>query len=54
MSETTEQAIYEPSTETVARATIRSMAEYHALCRQADDDYEGFWGKLAQELLHWQ
>lgn len=53
MSETIEQAIYEPSTETVARATIRSMSEYHALCRQADDDYEGFWGGLAQELLSW-
>ena len=54
MSETSEQVIYEPSAETVAHATIGNMAKYHALCKEAEQDYEGFWGKLANELLTWQ
>lgn len=54
MSEITEQAIYEPNTDTLARATIKSMPEYYALCRQAEEDYEGFWAGLARELLTWK
>ena len=29
------------------------MSAYNALCQQATDDYEGFWAKLARELLVW-
>ena len=45
--------IYNPSPASVQHATIKSMEEYRSLCAQAEDDYEGFWGKLASELLDW-
>jgi len=29
------------------------MDAYHALCAEAEKDYEGFWGRLAHENLEW-
>jgi acetyl-CoA synthetase len=48
-----ETRIFEPSTEFVKSANISGMSAYNALCQQATDDYEGFWAKLARELLVW-
>jgi acetyl-CoA synthetase len=30
------------------------MAAYDALCKEAETDYEGYWGRLANELLSWK
>ncbi len=43
---------FPPPAEFVAKASIKSLAEYEKLWKEAADDIEGFWGKLAGEL-HW-
>ena len=48
-----EDRIFNPSEQTTKNAAIKSMESYHALCEEADNDYEGFWSKLANELLDW-
>jgi acetyl-CoA synthetase len=41
---------FAPSAEFSARATIKSLDEYEALCRSAEEDPEKFWGECANEL----
>ncbi|MEN9886583.1 MAG: Acetyl-coenzyme synthetase [Pseudomonadota bacterium] len=48
-----ENRVFEPSAATQAAARIAGMDAYNALCAEADADFEGFWGKRAQELLTW-
>jgi acetyl-CoA synthetase len=48
-----EHRIFEPSAATTQQANIASMDAYHALCAEAEQDYQGFWAKLARELLVW-
>ncbi len=47
-----EQRVFEPSEEFRSKAHIKSLAEYEALYKEAKDNPEQFWGKIAQEL-HW-
>ncbi|MBN8510239.1 MAG: acetate--CoA ligase [Burkholderiales bacterium] len=47
-------SVYEPPADAVKNAYVSGMAAYQALCRQADEDYEGFWAKQARELLSWK
>jgi acetyl-CoA synthetase len=47
-----EARLFPPPAEFAARARIGSMAEYERMYREAADDLEGFWGRLAGEL-HW-
>jgi len=49
-----EHRVFEPSAETVGRATISGMAAYKALCAEADADYSGYWERLAREHLSWK
>ncbi len=49
-----ELRIFEPSAEFKAQANVSGMEQYQALCAEADKDYEGFWAKLARELLVWK
>jgi len=44
---------FQPNAEFVKDARIKSMDEYHALVKKADDDYEGFWGDYANEKIDW-
>jgi len=46
-----ETRVFEPSAEWKANATIGGMDAYRALCKEAEDDYEGFWAKRASENL---
>ena len=46
--------VYLPSAEFVKNAAIPSMAAYDALCKEAETDYEGYWGRLANEFLSWK
>ncbi len=48
-----ETRVFEPSEAFKKQAVISGMAHYHALCAEAAADYEGFWAKLARELLVW-
>lgn len=48
-----ENRIFNPSQTFQQNAAVSSMDAYHALCTEAKNDYEGFWAKLARELLIW-
>jgi acetyl-CoA synthetase len=49
----TETRIFEPHPDFVKQAHVSGMDAYNALCQEAERDYEGFWAKLARELLVW-
>ncbi len=48
-----ETHVFEPSEAFKRQANVSGMAAYKALCAEAEADYEGFWAKLARELLVW-
>jgi acetyl-CoA synthetase len=48
-----ENRVFTPSDDFVKQANVSGMAAYNALCAEANTDYEGFWAKLARELLIW-
>ena len=48
-----ENRVFEPSSDFAKNATVSGMSAYNALCKEATDDYQGFWAKLARELLVW-
>ncbi|MEW5881474.1 MAG: acetate--CoA ligase [Pseudomonadota bacterium] len=48
-----ETRVFEPSAEFVKQANISGMAEYRALCEEAERDFNGFWARLARENLVW-
>ncbi len=48
-----ENRIFKPSATFQQKAAVPSMDVYNALCKEAEDDYEGFWAKLARELIVW-
>jgi acetyl-CoA synthetase len=50
----TEYSSYPPPADAVARAYVSGMAAYDALCKEAEDDYEGYWARLARELITWK
>src|SRR5690606_31560276 len=37
----------------VKAARISGMPAYEALCREAENDFEGFWARIARENLQW-
>ncbi|MDE2429106.1 MAG: acetate--CoA ligase [Burkholderiales bacterium] len=49
-----ESRIFPPPAAFAANATISGMDAYYALCKEAEQDYEGFWAKLARENLYWK
>ena len=49
-----ENRIFSPSEETVKKATISGMAAYEALCKEAEQDYAGYWARLAREHVVWK
>ncbi|MDO8463744.1 MAG: acetate--CoA ligase [Gallionella sp.] len=49
-----ETRVFSPSDEFVKQANVSGMAGYKALCKSAEQDYEGFWAKLARETLLWK
>jgi acetyl-CoA synthetase len=48
-----ETRVFQPSEQTVKNATIGSMAAYEALCKEAEQDYAGYWARLAKENVEW-
>jgi len=50
----TQTRIYKPSEEMIKNAAVSGMDAYLALCKEAEDDYEGFWARNARELVEWK
>ena len=48
----TEHRVFQPPDEFRAGAQIKSRAEYDRLYKEAQEDPESFWAKIAREL-HW-
>ncbi len=46
--------LYLPSDAAAKAAHVSGMAAYEALCKEADTDYEGYWARLARELVSWK
>jgi acetyl-CoA synthetase len=49
-----ETRVFAPSETLQKNAAVKGMDAYKALCKKAEDNYEGFWGDLARELLDWK
>jgi acetyl-CoA synthetase len=49
-----ETRVFEPSAQFVEQANVSGMAGYQALCKSAEQDYPGFWAKLARDFLVWK
>jgi acetyl-CoA synthetase len=49
-----ESRVFEPNADMQKNAAIKGMDAYNALCKKANDNYEGFWAALANELLAWK
>jgi acetyl-CoA synthetase len=49
-----ETRIFPPPPEFVKQANVSGIEAYNALCAEAEQDYAGFWAKLARENLDWQ
>ena len=48
-----ENRTFPPPEALVRQATVSGLAQYEALCAQAEQDYTGFWARLAREHLLW-
>lgn len=46
--------IYQPSADFVKKAHVSGMPAYDALCQEAEADYQGYWARLAKELITWK
>ena len=49
-----ENRVFPPSEAIVRAARISGMDGYNALCAEAENDFEGFWARLARENLSWK
>lgn len=54
MSNEQQVRFYNPSEASMKNAAVSGMEAYRALCKEAEDDYEGFWARNARELLEWK
>ena len=48
-----ETRVFPPSEAFVKQANVSGMAAYEALCKEAERDFEGFWGRLGKDKLLW-
>ena len=54
MSENQDQKLYLPSDAAVKAARVSGMAAYERLVAEAANDYEGYWARLAREMISWK
>ena len=45
--------IFYPNREFSKNARIKNMCEYKEICAEVDDDYEGYWDKMAKDKIDW-
>jgi acetyl-CoA synthetase len=48
-----ETRVFPPPAELMKNANVSGMAAYHAMCKEAERDFEGFWAKHARNELLW-
>ena len=48
-----ETRVFPPPEDMVRQANISGMDAYEAMCREAAQDFEGFWAKHAREQIKW-
>ena len=48
-----ETRLFAPNDSFVNQANLSNKEDYYSLCKDAKEDYEGFWGKLAREFIQW-
>ena len=48
-----ENRVFPPPADFAAKARISGMEQYQALCAEAENDYQGFWARLARENVVW-
>ena len=48
-----EHRVFYPDTDLSKQAYISDLDQYQSICKKAKENYEGFWGDLANELLLW-
>ncbi|MEY2994687.1 MAG: Acetyl-coenzyme synthetase [Pseudomonadota bacterium] len=48
-----EDRVFEPNDSIKAGAAVSGMAAYNAMCQQANDNPDAFWGQLARDTLAW-
>ncbi|WP_295977280.1 acetate--CoA ligase [uncultured Variovorax sp.] len=48
-----ENRVFPPDARATQGARISGMAAYEALCKEAEQDFEGFWTRLAKDNLDW-
>jgi len=46
--------VYPPPAAAVQGAAVSGMAAYQALCKEAENDYAGYWARLAREHVRWK
>ncbi len=49
-----ENRVFNPPADFVKGAAIPGMDAYNKLCDEANQDYDGFWGRLAKENIFWK
>lgn len=48
-----ENRVFPPDARAAEGARISGMAAYEALCKEAEQDFDGFWTRLAKGNLQW-
>ena len=48
-----ENRLFPPSEAFKKNATVSGIAAHQALCKEAEQDYEGFWAKRARDWIQW-
>ena len=48
-----EHRVFYPNIDLSKKAYISDLEQYQSICKKAKENYEGFWGDLANELLLW-
>jgi len=54
MNDSSSAKQYAPPAELARGAHVSGMDQYHALCREAETDYTGYWARLAREMVAWK
>ena len=49
-----ENRLFAPDDSFVNQANLLNREDYYSLCKDAEEDYEGFWGRLAREYIQWR
>ncbi|KQU81546.1 MULTISPECIES: acetate--CoA ligase [unclassified Rhizobacter] len=49
-----EHKVYPPPAALAKAAHVSGMAAYDKLCAEAEADYEGYWARLAREMVSWK